>query len=346
MSSPIIHICFASASTGNKRKQEFESFDEPERKKHKSRKAGSIGKYEAGFEKVIDRSIYLETYSDIKSMDLHFNSLPGQDAKVKKAMARCFFHKDKLETLQGDWYRWKLVYEQEISKKEAKSKINVPTLLQQIMERKKKKQTVHDNLLDPKNMDFDAEVLPLGWKLLLELKGSKRAQGEDSWHSHLSLQNSSIANAGKGIVAERRFDKDQYIGMYAGPLAKGRGGKPYRNKKPFRPKPTDEELANSGVAITQYCSTLMDKEGHYVVVKPDPGVGHHLYLGMHFINSWKKTVHGDNIKVQDKTNCVIEVDGGVKATKRIEPGTEILCDYGDHYDRVSEIDSEEDSEEE
>ena len=40
------------------------------------------------------------------------------------------------------------------------------------------------------------------------------------------------------------------------------------------------------------------------------------------------------IRGVDRTNCVIEIDGGISAIKRIEAGSEILCDYGKDHDKA------------
>jgi len=299
-----------------------------------SRKKGKKDKtvYEEGFERKKSRRDYLEAYKDSDSMFL-FLERSNNDRKVHLALAHCYVNKDDIVVLNGKWYRWSLVYTNEIISVETCT--NVPTLLRDIYQRNAAKESA-SKLLDVDNLDNAEQVLPQGWKLLLELKGCKRGnKNEFNWVPHASIQKSEIREGGNGLIAEKRFYPGETIGVYAGPFVVDDNGEVFQTNLPFEPKPSDERLSGLNLKTSDYSITVMNSKGLYNIVNPEPGPNKPLFLGMHFINSWNRTfMKKTKIRGVDRTNCVIEIDGGISAIKRIEAGSEILCDYGKGHDKA------------
>jgi hypothetical protein len=156
---------------------------------------------------------------------------------------------------------------------------------------------------------------------------------KESWNPWVSVSKSTIGNAGNGLFAAREFQKGETIGFYVGNVV-------YKYPKKWTAKASEEFLQEQQGFLEDdsRTMTLVDKKGFRVVVNPCYGRNREkianppLLMGIHFLNDFTK-IYDDEMgeslkeKVMKHNNVWVDDQGGVKATKRIRVGQELLLSY-------------------
>jgi hypothetical protein len=183
-------------------------------------------------------------------------------------------------------------------------------------------------------VEKDDSVFPVGTKMMMYLKGD----GDDEWqppgHPWFFIAKSTIDKAGNGLFAAREFEKGQIIGFYVGYLI-------FRYPKKWTAVATDEYISYMGGRLEDdsRSMTLIDKTGYRVVVNPHHTKGKEridvppLFMGIHFLNDFTKILNLQgrggslNQRCQKMNNVWVDDQGGVRASKRIVRGEELLLSY-------------------
>ena len=146
----------------------------------------------------------------------------------------------------------------------------------------------------------------------LDIKKVLQLRVSNFWVDWVYVSSSKVKEEDEGLFAARDFRKNFIIGFYSGEVV-------WQADVVGGDKPSDEELAASGVIMNDYCLPIRDRNCRMVVVDPTSGKQYDdsipLRMGMHFM---KET------DVKSKANVRLINDGSVQCTSNISCYTELL----------------------
>jgi hypothetical protein len=168
-------------------------------------------------------------------------------------------------------------------------------------------------------------VLPPGWKWVLQLRAR-----DGKWVDWIYIQQSNRVVANLGVFSARDFPKGSTIGYYCG-VATRRSNRAGAGKA----RGNDEMADEAGNANREF--SARNREGKWQIVvaekveQEDTGQ-RPLYLGLHYINSacvGFKEGSKEYDRAKKNQNCLLLVDGCMKAVKKIPPNVELLTPWNE-----------------
>lgn len=163
-------------------------------------------------------------------------------------------------------------------------------------------------------------------ELVLELSAMKN--NKEQWMEWVKVKESNVKNAGLGVFACRRFQRNHPIGIYVGTTVGNVGGVGEEHV-------TDDRTNGISAATAKYSLSCWDRKARPVVLAGQAfgSRGFHPYMGMHLMNNFAMSYRvgtKQHKEAKSRQNCTVEADGVVYAARQINNLDELYLPYYDY----------------
>lgn len=236
------------------------------------------------------------------------------------------FCESKIRSFHGDLYRWvgrDFGFPEKLSTNEFFS-VQSRQVIEEHLEEK-----ASEGADDDKKT---ALPLPVGRDMLLQVKTNS-----GTYKDWTRIGNSLVIRGQTGVFAARTFHSDSVVGYMVGPLL-------WRSSLAGGAEPSSEAFVKAGIPCDENCRRLRDHNGHCVLVDCSTHLSSNeedeewsLYLGMQHACDLRREYDITDLQYAPfakYVNAELQDDGIVKATRRIDPGKELVIGY-----RASDFDA-------